>query len=141
MSYCFIIRNDMREGSPHNKFEGDGAAKIETAAQRALDWLDAPKLTAIGGFTGERQELEGIVDNIMLKAFGADYALRNTLQSQEAQTKFGAGAEVKAEKASQDTIGCQTVASEDTVTAKNDLMSYCITTRNAMQEGRLQYEV
>merc|ERR1711861_118506 len=63
-NYCFTMRNTLSEEKLQDKFEAGDKEKVEKAVQETLDWLDKNQL-------GEKDELEGVVNPIMMKVYQA----------------------------------------------------------------------
>merc|ERR1712048_932804 len=70
-NYCFQMRNTLQEEKLKDKFEGDDKDKIEAAVKDALDWLDKNQLAEKDEFEAKQKELEGVVNQIMIKFYQA----------------------------------------------------------------------
>lgn len=70
-SYAFTLKNSVNENNFKEKVGEEDAKKLETAAQDAINWLDASQAASTEEYKERQKELEGIANPIMSKLYGA----------------------------------------------------------------------
>jgi heat shock protein 1/8 len=70
-SYAYNLRNSLNDSNLADKFEAGDKAKLETAVNEAISWLDASHEASKEEYEEKQKELEGIAMPIMQKLYGA----------------------------------------------------------------------
>ena len=70
-SYAFSLKNTVNEAGFKEKVGEEDVKTVETAAQEAIDWLDASLAASTEEYADKQKELEGKVNPIMSKFYGA----------------------------------------------------------------------
>jgi len=70
-SYAYNLRNTLNDEKVSAKLVGDDRAKLETAIDNAISWLDKNQEAAKEEFEHHQKELEKIANPIMSKMYGA----------------------------------------------------------------------
>ena len=70
-SYAFTLKNSVNENNFKEKVGEEDAKKVETAAQDAINWLDASQAASTEEYKERQKELESIANPVMSKFYGA----------------------------------------------------------------------
>jgi heat shock protein 1/8 len=70
-SYSYNLRNSLNDSSLADKFEAGDKAKLETAVNETISWLDASQEGSKEEYEEKQKELESIAMPIMQKLYGA----------------------------------------------------------------------
>jgi len=70
-SYAYNLRNSMNDEKLASKFDPADKAKLETAVNEAISWLDASQEASKEEYEGRQKELEAVANPIMSKLYGA----------------------------------------------------------------------
>ncbi|CCE63178.1 hypothetical protein TPHA_0E00830 [Tetrapisispora phaffii CBS 4417] len=70
-SYAFSLKSTIGEANFKEKVGEEDVKTIETAVQETVDWLDASQSASIDEYKDRQKELEGKVNPIMTKFYGA----------------------------------------------------------------------
>jgi len=68
-NYCFTLRNSIHEEKLQGKLEQGDKARLETAIQETLAWLDRNQLGEKEEFEAKQKELEEVANPIMMKVY------------------------------------------------------------------------
>mmetsp|Transcript_111211 Transcript_111211/g.354214 ORF Transcript_111211/g.354214 Transcript_111211/m.354214 type:complete len:643 (-) Transcript_111211:167-2095(-) len=68
-NYCFTLRNSIQEEKIQGKLEQGDKARLETAIQETLAWLDRNQLAEKEEFEAKQKELEDVANPIMMKVY------------------------------------------------------------------------
>ncbi|KAJ3104047.1 70-kilodalton heat shock protein [Phlyctochytrium planicorne] len=69
-SYAYNLRNTVQDEKVAGKFEGGDKAKLNSAIDETIKWLDANQEAEKEEFEHKQKELEGIANPIMMKLYG-----------------------------------------------------------------------
>ena len=70
-SYAYNLRNTLTDPATGDKFPADDKAKLETAVNESISWLDASQEASKEEYEEKQKELEAIANPIMQKLYGA----------------------------------------------------------------------
>jgi len=70
-SYAYNLRNTLNDEKVSSKLVGDDRAKLETAIDNAISWLDKNHEASKEEFEHHQKELEKVANPIMSKMYGA----------------------------------------------------------------------
>ncbi|MBH0005029.1 Hsp70 family protein [Pseudoalteromonas sp. SWYJZ12] len=70
-SYAYNLRNSITDEKLADKFEAGDKAKLETAVNETISWLDASQEGSKEEYEEKQKELEAIANPIMQKLYGA----------------------------------------------------------------------
>jgi len=70
-SYAYNLRNSLNDEKLKDKFEADDKAKLESAVNDTIKWLDASQEGSKEEYEEKQKELEAIANPIMQKLYSA----------------------------------------------------------------------
>lgn len=70
-SYSYNLRNSLSDEKLADKFEAADKAKLETAVNETISWLDASQEASKDEYESKQKELEAVANPIMQKLYGA----------------------------------------------------------------------
>ncbi|ETW85799.1 hypothetical protein HETIRDRAFT_407686 [Heterobasidion irregulare TC 32-1] len=70
-SYSYNLRNSLNDEKLADKFEAADKAKLETAVNETISWLDASQEASKDEYESKQKELEAVANPIMQKLYGA----------------------------------------------------------------------
>lgn len=70
-SYAYNLRNSLSDEKLADKFDAADKAKLKTAVDEAVAWLDASQEASKEEYEEKQKELEAIANPIMQKLYGA----------------------------------------------------------------------
>jgi len=68
-SYSYNLRNSLTDEKLSGKFDAADKAKLETAVNEAISWLDASQEASIEEYNEKQKELESLANPIMQKLY------------------------------------------------------------------------
>ncbi|CAE6449033.1 unnamed protein product [Rhizoctonia solani] len=69
-SYAYNLRNTLQDDKLADKFDGGDKAKLETAVNEAISWLDASQEASKEEYEGRQKDLEAVANPIMSRLYG-----------------------------------------------------------------------
>jgi len=69
-NYCYSIKNTLKDEKLKDKFDNEEKAKVETAVEDSIKWIEANPNAHAEEFESKQKELEAIFNPIITKVYG-----------------------------------------------------------------------